>query len=622
MQGPMTTVRLGWGHDITRARAVWMPALLALVVYVPALDNGFALDDRPIAQDNVTVRTVGRALGAFFDPYWPPRDGAGQYRPLTILSLAVDWTIAGGNPVWIHGVNLVLHGLVVALLVLVLMRWLPPPAALIAGIVFAVHPVHVEAVASVVGRSELLVAIALFGAILAARRYRRAPTPGPKGWWLGATLACVGLGLFSKEHGVVAIAVLALDHWLDGERPPGKQAALYLSVTAMTLGWLYLFRGIAGSYVHLAEAPTIRGLSFGERLMTMIPAQLHVIRLLVWPMDLAADYDPLVIPRIVHVTWTAGVAAATVGGIVLLSLIGARRAPAVTFAVWLGIIAYSPTSNILFPSGIMLSERNLYLAAAAPAVVLGLLPGLVVRRGERRLAMGVVAILVAAFGVRTWTRVPFWKDTATVVIGDFIAHSENYRARSRMATLYERVGNVPAAFAEGMVAAAIFPDDAFLSVTTVPLGLKMGYVELAAAEAERSLRLAPEDDGLQRMVTLARLTLGRLEDARRLARVSLEEHPTSEAAVGAYRAVLDSLDGPAWAESTMEARSAWIAGRLGTAADTLRAGLDALTRVESVDPEWCWDLWFARSLVARFKDVRGAKRGDASMCDGRVTPRQ
>ena len=133
---------------LTPRRAVWVAALTAALLYTPALRNRWALDDHAIVERNPAAHSLHAALDAFFAPYWPYQDGfsAGLYRPLTTLSYAVQWSVSGDAPFWFHLVNLLLHALATALVVLVALRWLTPPAALVAGLVFATHAVHVEAV--------------------------------------------------------------------------------------------------------------------------------------------------------------------------------------------------------------------------------------------------------------------------------------------------------------------------------------------------------------------------------------------------------------------------------------------------------------------------------------------
>ena len=72
---------------MTRRRASWLAAAAAVVVYLPALGNRFALDDGSIVERNPAAHSVGAALRAFDRSYWPAENGAGQWRPLVILSI-------------------------------------------------------------------------------------------------------------------------------------------------------------------------------------------------------------------------------------------------------------------------------------------------------------------------------------------------------------------------------------------------------------------------------------------------------------------------------------------------------------------------------------------------------
>ncbi|HYX83269.1 MAG TPA: hypothetical protein VE714_12795, partial [Gemmatimonadales bacterium] len=188
-------------------RELLLVFVAAVVLYLPTARYGFVQDDRAIIVSNAAAHSLPAALVAFKDPYWPRETGAGLYRPVTILSYAIDWTIAGNRAGYMHLMNALWHGLTTVLLVVVLARWLPPLGAAAAGLVFAWHPVHVEAVASVMGRAELLTAVGILGAVLAARRHK---------WALA--LLCAALAMFSKEHGVIAGVVILLDYWLNRRR--------------------------------------------------------------------------------------------------------------------------------------------------------------------------------------------------------------------------------------------------------------------------------------------------------------------------------------------------------------------------------------------------------------------
>ncbi|MGH7751999.1 MAG: hypothetical protein ACREN5_04215, partial [Gemmatimonadales bacterium] len=156
--------------------------LLAAAVAAPSLANGFVLDDRYVIA-NRPVLEQPRSLGAVLkEPYWPPEVGAGLWRPAVLASYALDYRVSG-RPGWFHLVNVFWAGAAAAVLALVVAGVFGPRTALIAGALFAVHPVHVEATANVIGRAELMAAAGYGLALLAARAAEQ------KRWWLLAVAA-------------------------------------------------------------------------------------------------------------------------------------------------------------------------------------------------------------------------------------------------------------------------------------------------------------------------------------------------------------------------------------------------------------------------------------------------
>lgn len=590
--------------SLTASRAMLGASLVAVLLYAGALGHGWTFDDNPIIAQNLHVRSIGAALDSFFQPYWPVELGAGQYRPLVILSFGVDWALTSANQVWTHFVNLVLHGVATGLFVAVILRWLPPLGALVAGLVFAVHPVHVEAVAGGVGRSELLVACFLLSAVLAARRYRASRGIGRRAW-LAVTLGFVLLSLLSKEHGVVAIALLAADEWLSPDRQLRRSLPVYVFVAALTLSWLFVFERIAGRFVDVSQAATIRDLATFQRLATAFPVQLHVLRLLVWPIDLAADYNPQTIPRLTHWTVLATLGLAAVVAVLSLSSLVARRHPVLTFGIWVGIFTYSPTSNLLFSSGVILAERNLYLAVGAVAVAAGW--GLTTAVARRKPAVTAIIALVTLglLAVRTLTRVPAWRDTPTLVIEDYLNHPENYRTRIRLSSILRDSDRLPEAVAEVMVGGALFPDDPFIVTSSVPLALSVGDTELGWREAERGHSLDPEDAGLSRLTARARLATGRVDAAIEVARKSVDRWPDDTTAALTYQETVDTLLAPAWVRSFAHARVHWTYHRLTSATNALERGLSEIPA--AVGPTACWDLHSIEPLVGILDPFGGSR---------------
>jgi len=392
----------------------------AVLLYVPTAWYGYVQDDRAIIVSNPAAHSVSAALGAFDDPYWPRESGAGLYRPVTILSFAIDWTLSGGRPGWLHLMSALWHGVVTVLFVLVLMRWLPSLAAAGAGLLFAWHPVHVEAVANVVGRAELLAAAGILGAVLVARR----------GWWLGAVL-CAAFAMFSKEHGVIAGVAILIDRWLQGPEAKRYPTLLWLALGVVTLGYLIAWSkiGVAGAS---APAAVFYGRDTFARLAIALPTVLRATWLLFLPISLSSDYSPQVIPAYQGVSVAAILGLLIVIAVPVLVIACRRRVPAVSFAIAIAALSFLPTSNLLFAGGIVLAERNLYLAVAVPAVLVGMLltalmnPRTTQHAPRSRLAVLTASLIGLACGVVAFTRLPAWRDNRTQLLTLLAEHPESY----------------------------------------------------------------------------------------------------------------------------------------------------------------------------------------------------
>src|SRR5207244_3483617 len=88
------------------------------------------------------------------------------YRPLTTLSFLIDWLVSGGQATWFHIMNALWNAAACALAFLLLTEFFELSAALFGALVFALHPVHVEAVANIVGRAEMISAVFMLWACL------------------------------------------------------------------------------------------------------------------------------------------------------------------------------------------------------------------------------------------------------------------------------------------------------------------------------------------------------------------------------------------------------------------------------------------------------------------------
>jgi len=457
-------------------RELWLVFVAAVALYLPTIRYGVVQDDRAVIASNPAAHSIVAALAAFKDPYWPRETAAGLYRPLTILSYAIDWTVSGGRPGWLHFMNALWHGLATVLLVMLLARWLPPLGAAAAGLVFAWHPVHVEAVASLVGRAELLAAAGILGAVLAARR----------GKWAMAVF-CAALAMLSKEHGVIAGVVILLDRWLQPSDERPYPNAFWIALALVTLSFLGVWFAIGWVGENDAAAVFYEGGTWA-RLAIALPAAWRAALLLIWPASLSVDYNPQVLPARTGISIPAMLGFVVVVGIPSLALWSRRRAPAIAFAAGLAALSYLPTSNLFFSSGVVLAERNLYLAVALPAALLGVAAAwLAARRGLRPAAVAV-AIVVIACGWRSSDRLPAWRDNRSQLLTLLVEHPESYRAHASAAAVLAGTRDTVGARREYRIADSLFPGDRYLNGANAIFLIGIGDTTAAVPLIDRGRR--------------------------------------------------------------------------------------------------------------------------------------
>jgi hypothetical protein len=154
----------------TRARDAhplwgWVALVVAVAVAsgLAGLGNAFVQDDLVIVVQNPRMQSLASWRELLTMPYWPPPWTEDHWRPITSLALSLQYQLGGGGPTVFRIVSLLLHGGLAGAFLLVGVRFLAPPVAIGAALLFAVHPLNVEAVALAVGQAELLEALLALG---------------------------------------------------------------------------------------------------------------------------------------------------------------------------------------------------------------------------------------------------------------------------------------------------------------------------------------------------------------------------------------------------------------------------------------------------------------------------
>jgi protein O-mannosyl-transferase len=416
----------------------------AVIVYLGALWNRFALDDNPVVLFNPLLHAPGAVWRAFLTSYWPPEVGGGLYRPLAIASYALDWQV--GQVAWFHAVNLLWHAGVSVMVAVLVRRWSGDRAALVSGLLFAVHPVHVEAVANVVGRAELMAALFALLAVYAALERDSV---------VWSAVALVG-GLLSKENAAV-IPGLIVWGWMLGLARPSRRRMLGYLACWIVIGVAYgMSRQTILNPLSRIEniAPVFVGASPWAIRLTAVAAFADVARLLLFPLTLRVDYSPAertLVTSPLDPRFALGLLCVVAwAGLVALAWRRGRRVEAFGLG-WIAI-ALLPVANLVFPAGFFVAERTLYLPSVGLVVAVGAWLGAL---APQRLRV-VVAALVLAAGARTARRVPVWRDALSVIASELEDSPRSYDGPARMVGVYLSGGRLEKAIEAYRASTAIF----------------------------------------------------------------------------------------------------------------------------------------------------------------------
>jgi protein O-mannosyl-transferase len=459
-----------------------MVAIVAAGAFARAPLNGYAVDD-PGILNNPLLHSV-HSLPAVLTSAWWWMSGD-LYRPLTLFSLAVDQLVGGGAPWLPHTINVVLHALVAVLVTRLYARFVPLRAAVAGGLLFALLPVHVEAVASVVGRAELLAALASTMLLLLVTS-EHPPTARTR--MLAALLAAAALA--SKEGGVVAPFLVLVAAWM---RPEQRTHAVQWTVSALigTIALLlarYIVLGTLGG----DDAHTLfQTVSTGSRLTIALSLLPRAATMLFLPVTPTIDYAPTVSAAAHPDLFMAALGVLLVALAVAALIRHARRPTVWTLGMCIIAATMAPTANLFFASGVLLAGRNLY----SPSIGAGLLVGAAVagllRTRVRRLVPYGVAVAAAAALLVTWREVPVWRSTRDVFVATAEREPLNYRVPTYWAHTALAAGQDAEALEHFRAAAALFPADWEMLTDGATVALRLGDTTSAIAWMRAAVDVHP-----------------------------------------------------------------------------------------------------------------------------------
>ncbi len=446
-----------------------------LLCYGNTLTLKFALDDRMMIIESMPVIEGGWDGIKYiftqdsFNGYFGNEESivvGGRYRPMSQLSFLIEFQLFGQKvkeakgdchdfknlhnpeheelfnnsilPVAFHLMNILYFALLCIIIYKVMemlfnkytgSRWFQS-LAFLAALLFALHPIHTEAVANIKGRDEIFAMLGSMVALWCSLKY----VEKHQWWYLLLSLLSITFALFSKENAITFLAVIPLALWyydVDTKRK-GDYLLTLLPILAGSIFFIIIRSLVLGGLMPADTTHNILNNPFvestkAEEIATVLITWGIYLKLLIFPHPLTHDYYP---HQIEITNFSNPLVWVIIAGIVALLVYAIRKLKKkdlIAFGILFFVITFSITSNLFFNIGTFMNERFVFIPSLGYTLILGyFFYWLFTNRTNiiRKAGIGLFAATVLFYGIKTFTRNFAWHDDFTLFLTD-VKTSEN-----------------------------------------------------------------------------------------------------------------------------------------------------------------------------------------------------
>ena len=427
---------------------------VSFALYIPALNYDYILDDKIVISENDFTKKGLDGIWDIlsresFEGYLgEQRDlvAGGRYRPLSIVTFAIEHEFFGLNPTISHVVNSVLYGLTVVILFRLLFLLLPLKKRdseqwlisipFLAALLFATHPIHTEVVANIKGRDEIMAFLGALGALYFSFRYI------DKSRWvhLIGVFLCLFLGMMSKENAITFLAVIPAALYFFTDRPFIKilpvlgvtilSAATYLIIRTSVIGFFF---SSGQEVTDLMNNPFVE-MNSPQEYATIMLSLGKYLQLLFFPHPLSHDYYPYSIAIQEWINPLVLLSFALYLMLAAIAIKGFKKKSIYSFWIIYFLATISIVSNVFFPVGTFMNERFVYFSSLAfcavlPYLLLRKLPDLLSdKKWVKTGGLIFVGLYIVAFSWLTLQRIPVWSSPTALNSSAVIANPNSARA--------------------------------------------------------------------------------------------------------------------------------------------------------------------------------------------------
>lgn len=474
----------------------WKEILLltGLVVgcYWNSLSCGFVFDDVSAILDNKDLRPTTPIRNLFLNDFWgtPMAEERSHksYRPLTVLTFRLNYLFSELSAASYHLLNVAFHAAVCVLFLRVCRVFQDKTSSLVAALLFAVHPIHTEAVTGVVGRAELLSSIFLLAAFLA---YTKSTGADRSIVWtpIAVTVVLVAAATLCKEQGITVVGICCvhevfvaqgftlpllletLRHVLQGK--DGFPLALLqtlLKLIVLVISTLLLV--IVRVQVIQSQLPVFTRFD-NPAAVSPTPARQMTFNyllpvnawLLLNPSELCCDWTMGTIPLVESLLDLRN--AATLLFYAFLALLAHHSlrhrhgsAKTVIMALSLIVLPFIPASNLFFPVGFVVAERVLYVPSMGFCILVAHGFKILSQKGHlKKISWLIIGVLLTTHAVKTFNRNWDWQSEYTLFTSALKVNKNNAKLWNNVGHALENQNNYARALQYFLQATRVQPDD-------------------------------------------------------------------------------------------------------------------------------------------------------------------
>ena len=414
--------------------------LLTFLLYGNTIPNDYALDDIYSISGNQYTKKGFEGINDlltknYFSGFYGDMDislAGGRYRPLSLVTFAIEYEFFGENPHINHFINVLLFALTAMLLYLILLNilkkykyrewWFSIP--FIATLLYLFHPIHTEVVANIKGRDEIL---SLLGALLSLWLIWKY-IESKKTRNLFFAFITFFLALMSKENAITFLLIIPLTVYFFSTKKLKNYLKIFIPLVTATGLFFWIRYSIVGGIggtppTELMDNPFLHA-SFLEKYATIFYTFAIYLKLLIIPHPLSWDYYPYHIELVGPGNIVVILSLVFFIAIGVYAILKFNKKSIFSYCILFFFISFSIVSNLVFSIGAFMAERFMYIPSLAFCILIAFV--LVEKAGKifkakaqhRKTILAILSIVFLLYAIKTISRNTDWKDDYTLYTHD------------------------------------------------------------------------------------------------------------------------------------------------------------------------------------------------------------